>query len=209
MIKGKGKRFVAMLLAAIMILGALPMSAFAAPASDIPSEMLDNKYLDALAYTGYKVQAQKDDGTIFKKYGYQLEGSSILSGITYDYTCNGLETTSAGKPDIAVFRANGLCCASYVSYVCFNYLPNVAGVDVSKVPRPSNYKSASGLSSAADGWVSAGLAAEFLLRRVRTAVILCRARKSPLVPWLFSNPFREVISPMSLCMPVTTTDSIF
>lgn len=48
-----------------------------------------------LAYTGYKVQAQKDDGTIFKKYGYQLEGSSILSGITYDYTCNGLETTSA------------------------------------------------------------------------------------------------------------------
>lgn len=51
MIKGKGKRFVAMLLAAIMILGALPMSAFAAPASDIPSEMLDNKYLDALAYT--------------------------------------------------------------------------------------------------------------------------------------------------------------
>lgn len=158
MIKGKGKRFVAMLLAAIMILGALPMSAFAAPASDIPSEMLDNKYLDALAYTGYKVQAQKDDGTIFKKYGYQLEGSSILSGITYDYTCNGLETTSAGKPDIAVFRANGLCCASYVSYVYFNYLPNVAGVDVSKVPRPSNYKSASGLSSAADGWVSAGLA---------------------------------------------------
>lgn len=54
MIKGKGKRFVAMLLAAIMILGALPMSAFAAPASDIPSEMLDNKYLDALGL--YRLQ---------------------------------------------------------------------------------------------------------------------------------------------------------
>lgn len=209
MIKGKGKRFVAMLLAAIMILGALPMSAFAAPASDIPSEMLDNKYLDALAYTGYKVQAQKDDGTIFKKYGYQLEGSSILSGITYDYTCNGLETTSAGKPDIAVFRANGLCCASYVSYVCFNYLPNVAGVDVSKVPRPSNYKSASGLSSAADGWVSAGLARRISFTQSADGSNFVPSEEIPIGSLLFSNPFREVISPMSLCMPVTTTDSIF
>ena len=157
MFKGKGKRLAAMLLTAIMMLGTLPMSAFAAPASDIPSEMLDNDFLDALAYTGYNVQAQKDDGTIFKKYGYQLEGSSILSGITYDYTCSGLETNASGKPDIAAFRTGGLCCASDVSYVYFNYLPNVAGVDVSAVPRPANYRSASGLSAAADGWVSAGL----------------------------------------------------
>ena len=64
MFKGKGKRLAAMLLTAIMMLGTLPMSAFAAPASDIPSEMLDNDFLDALAYTGYNVQAQKDDGTI-------------------------------------------------------------------------------------------------------------------------------------------------
>lgn len=49
-----------------MIFAALPMSALAAPASDIPSEMLDNVYLDALAYTGYNVQAQKNDGTILR-----------------------------------------------------------------------------------------------------------------------------------------------
>ena len=157
MFKMKAKRLAAIFLAVIMTLAALPMSAFAAPASDIPAEMLDNHYLDALAYTGYNVQSQMNDGTIFKTYGSRLAGSSILSGITYGYTSSGLETDGSGKPDIAAFRSGGLCCASYVSYVYFNYLPNVAGVDVSSVPRPQNYRSASGISAAADSWVAAGL----------------------------------------------------
>lgn len=160
MLKTNSKKVLSMLFAVMMIFAAIPMSVFAAPASDIPSEMLDNVYLDALAYTGYNVQAQKNDGSIFKKYGYQLEGSSILSGITYDdsYTCSGLETNVAGQPDIAKFRNIGLCCASYVSYVYFNYLPNVKGFDVSGVPRPANYRSASSVSAAADQWVASGLA---------------------------------------------------
>lgn len=157
MFKMKAKRLTAIFLTVIMTLAALPMSAFAAPASDIPAEMLDNHYLDALAYTGYNVQSQMNDGTIFKTYGSRLAGSSILSGITYGYTSSGLETDGSGKPDIAAFRSGGLCCASYVSYVYFNYLPNVAGVDVSSVPRPQNYRSASGISAAADSWVAAGL----------------------------------------------------
>lgn len=59
-------RILSMLLAMLMLVSMLPTSVFAAPASDIPANMLDNVYLDALEYTGYKVQAQKNDGTIFK-----------------------------------------------------------------------------------------------------------------------------------------------
>ena len=55
------KKWLSMLLTAVMLVAALPISAFAAPASGIPANMLDNVYLDALANTGYNVQAQKDD----------------------------------------------------------------------------------------------------------------------------------------------------
>lgn len=146
-------------LAVLMLIGLFPTSAFAAPASDIPKEMLDNVYLDALAYTGYGVQTQKNDGTIFKKYG-STAPSSILSGITYDYTyaCSGLETTASGKPDIAKFKQKGLCCASYTSYVYFNYLPNVAGVDTSQISRPANLKSAGSWNTEANSWISSGTA---------------------------------------------------
>ena len=120
MVKRKSTKIVSMLLAVVMILGALPMSAFAAPNSDIPSDMLDNKYLDALAYTGYDVQAQKNDGSIFVTYGSRVS-ASIRSNITYDTGPSGLETvtksgTATGKaPDIAKYESSGLCCASYVS----------------------------------------------------------------------------------------------
>lgn len=158
-VKNKTK-LLSVLLALVMLFSALPLSVFAAPASDIPADMLNNVYLDALAYTGYDVQAIKNDGRIFKKYGSALEGSGILSGITYDYSyqCSGLETTSSGIPDISKFQQNGLCCASYTSYVYFNYLPNVAGVDTSGVTRPNNLRSASSWNDAANGWVSSGKA---------------------------------------------------
>lgn len=160
----KFKRFLAAFLAVLMIIGTVPITSFAAPASDIPAEMLDNVYLDALAYTGYKVQAQKNDGTIFKKYAWQ-DCDQYLSGITYDnsFIVNGTETvtdssTVTGKaPNIARFKETGLCCASYVSYVLFNYLPNIAGIDTSNFEKPSNLKSASSYHEAAEKWVSAGV----------------------------------------------------
>ena len=70
------KKWLSMLLTAVMLVAALPISAFAAPASGIPANMLDNVYLDALAYTGYNVQAQKDDGTIFIKTGSSVSALS-------------------------------------------------------------------------------------------------------------------------------------
>lgn len=161
----KKSKLLSVLLAVVMLLSALPLTAFAAPASDIPTDMLNNAYLDALAYTGYDVQSLKNDGRIFKKYGSALEGSGVLSGITYDnsYRCSGLETVSAGTatgvaPDISKFRQNGLCCASYTSYVYFNYLPNIAGIDTSGITLPDNLRSASSWNSAANSWVSTGKA---------------------------------------------------
>ena len=109
-------------IALIMLVSALPLSA--APAADIPSKMLDNIYLDALTYTGYKTDVQKADGSIFKTYSGNAP-ASVWSGIGYGSGPSGLETVAAdnktGKaPDIARFKANGLCCASYVSYVYYN-----------------------------------------------------------------------------------------
>ena len=108
--------------ALIMLVSALPLSA--APAADIPSKMLDNIYLDALTYTGYKTDVQKADGSIFKTYSGNAP-AAVRSGIGYGTGPSGLETVAAdnktGKaPDIAKFKANGLCCASYVSYVYYN-----------------------------------------------------------------------------------------
>ena len=52
------KKLLSLLLALVMVLSAFPISAFAAPASDIPDKMLDNPIVRALAYTGYNVQKQ-------------------------------------------------------------------------------------------------------------------------------------------------------
>ena len=143
-----------------VILASSLLNLSAAPAADIPSKMLDNIYLDALTYTGYKTDAQKADGSIFKTYSGNAP-ASVRSGIGYGTGPSGLETVAAdnktGKaPDIARFKANGLCCASYVSYVYYNYLPNIARMDVSKIPSPQNPRSPVSYNTAVDGWVANG-----------------------------------------------------
>lgn len=163
MFKKNIKKTLAILLTVMIIISAIPFTVFAAPAADIPAEMLDNDFLDALAYTGYKVQAQKNDGTIFKKYG--STASAYLSGITYDksFVVEGDETvkdssTVSGKaPDLARFKQYGLCCAGYVSYVYFNYLPNIKGYDMSDFTKPTNLKSSTSYHEAAEKWVAAGV----------------------------------------------------
>lgn len=155
-------RILSMLLAVLMLISMMPTSVFAAPASDIPAEMLDNVFLDALEYTGYKVQAQRDDGTIFKKYSGGA--TAYLSKISYGLNKYGTETvaksgTATGlAPDIAGFESSGLCCASYVSYVYYNYLPNIAGIDTSSATRPYNLRTATAYNAAANAWISAGTA---------------------------------------------------
>lgn len=132
-------RLLTALLAVLMIFSVMPMSAFAAPASDIPAELLDNPILRALEYTGYDVQAQKDKGTLYQSghYGSQLLNNDpgILSDIHYGTSTSGRETVADSStvtglaPDMARFENYGLCCAGFVSYFALNYLPNIEGKD--------------------------------------------------------------------------------
>lgn len=144
----------------MVILASSLLNLSAAPAADIPAKMLDNIYLDALTYTGYKTDVQKADGSIFKTYSGNAP-ASVRSGIGYGTGPSGLETVAAdnktGKaPDIAKFKNGGLCCASYVSYVYYNYLPNIARMDVSKIPQPANPRSPISYNSAVENWVKSG-----------------------------------------------------
>lgn len=149
-------RCLSIILAAMMVLSALPFTAFATPASDIPEEMLDNSILRALEYTGYDVQTQKSNGTIYQSgyYSSSLANAApgILSDISYGLSMSGKETTKDSAtitglaPDIAKFEQYGLCCASFVTYFICNYLPNIEGVDTSLI---SNAIKETGLNSQA------------------------------------------------------------
>lgn len=150
------KKLLSLLLALVMVLSAFPISAFAAPASDIPDKMLDNPIVRALAYTGYNVQKQKDNGTIYQTghYGGALKRNApnVLSDIHYGTATSGKETVSdsstvTGKaPNIARFEQYGLCCASFVTYFICNYLPNIEGADTQFITDAIN---ATGMNSQA------------------------------------------------------------
>lgn len=144
------------LLAVFMLLSMIPMQLFAASVEN-PWEngtRTDNVFLDALAYLGYET-------TRFTKHNEV--GNDVSSNYRTNIGYNtggatGLETTSAGKPNVATFKSKGLCCGSYSAYVYFNYLPNVAGVDTSFLTCPSNPRSTTSWHTAAESWVSAGTA---------------------------------------------------
>lgn len=130
------KRILSAVLAVIMLLSMVPLSAMAAPASDLPDNMVDSPILRALEYTGYDVQKQKDNGTLYQTNSYgSRTPADVLSNIHYGTNMSGKETiadssTVTGKaPDIAKFEKNGLCCAAFVTYYVCNYLPNIEGAD--------------------------------------------------------------------------------
>ncbi len=134
--KKKFPKLMSALLAVVMMLSAIPMTAFAAPASDLPANMTDHSILRALEYTGYNVQQQKNDGTLYQSGSYgSRTPASVLSDISYGTSTSGRETvadssTPTGKaPNIAKFEQSGLCCAAFVSYYICNYLPNIEGSD--------------------------------------------------------------------------------
>ena len=123
----------------------------------------DNVFLDALEYTGYKLEVQRNSGRMWGSYGNyvlcsQKRGLGWLSDITYDDygRATGYETDENGKPDIPYFEDTGLVCASYVTYVYFNYLPNVAGIDTSMLDRPKKSTSANDWYIAGKKWVEKG-----------------------------------------------------
>lgn len=122
-----------------------------------------NVFLDALEYTGYKLNVQRNSGMMWGSFGNyilcsQKKGLGWLSDITYDDygRASGYEVDEKGKPNISYFENTGLVCASYVTYVYFNYLPNVAGIDTSMLARPDKPVLANDWYIAGKKWIDAG-----------------------------------------------------
>ncbi len=116
----------------------------------------DNVFLDALAYTGYNLEKHRSDG---KMWQYILSNDKKwrgwLSGITYGGGSSGLETKN-GLPNIKAFEKGGLVCASFATYVYFNYLPNIAKIDTSCLDIPEKTYSAQSFYEAAQKWLKKG-----------------------------------------------------
>jgi len=116
-----------------------------------------NVFLDALIYTGYNYKKTVKDNP---NWNYvlcaQKRGKGWLSKITYGGGSTGYEKTSSGKPNIKKFQKGGLVCASYATYVYFNYLPNVAKINTSKLAKPKRSYSANDWYIAGQKWVKAG-----------------------------------------------------
>ncbi len=121
-------------------------------------DMNDNVFMDSLIYTGYNIQKHIADGEMWKyRLASTKRAKGWLSKIGYSGIPSGYEKTSDGKPNIDYFiKKGGLCCASYVTYVYFNYLPNVAGIDTSFLDKPSSSVWADDWYKAAKKWVEKG-----------------------------------------------------
>ena len=120
-----------------------------------------NVFLDALEYTGYNLTANRKSGLMWASgNNYVLcsrkRGLGWLSNITYGGGSTGYETTENGLPNIHSFERGGLVCATYATYVYFNYLPNVAGIDTSSLMRPERSYDANCWYIAGKQWVDAG-----------------------------------------------------
>ena len=125
--------------------------------TDIFTTIDNNIFMDALIYTGYNITKHRDDGRMWEYiYSADKRGLGYLSNISYGGGCSGYETDDSGRPNIARFEKGNLVCASFVTYVYFNYLPNVAGIDTSALTRPTSSVNAHSFYTAAKDWVEKG-----------------------------------------------------
>lgn len=193
-------RILSMLMVMLMLVSMLPTSVFAAPASDIPANMLDNVYLDALEYTGYKVQAQKNDGTIFKKYSGGA--TAYLSKISYGLNKYGTETVTKAvrqpgshriSPDsrAAVFAVPPMfrMCTTTICPTLRALTP--AAQPVHTICAPQRHTTLLRMRGSVPERHAASASA-----RMRTEIISFPARISQSVLSSFSNTFRPGISHM-------------
>lgn len=131
--------------------------------ANLALDVEDNIFMDSLIYTGYNINKHKSDGKMWVYVlAAQKRGLGWLSKISYDYDggTTGYEVNAQGLPDIAYFEKKDLVCASYATYVYFNYLPNVAGIDTSFLTRPKNPTLAHDWYIAALDWVEKGYSKE-------------------------------------------------
>lgn len=146
------------------------------------SDIDDNIFLDALIYTGYNINKHRADGRMWQYIlAANKRGLGYLSNITYGGGSSGYET-SGGKPDIKYFEKHGLVCASYVTYVYFNYLPNVAGIDTSALPKPTRSTSANDWYLALKQWVSKGYSRKISFTASKTSAGFVNFKPSEKIP---------------------------
>ncbi len=116
----------------------------------------DNVFLDALEYTGYNLKKHRKDGLMWKYIlSHDKKHRNWLSNITFGGGSTGLETKN-GLPNIAKFEKGGLVCASFATYVYFNYLPNIAKIDTSSLAIPEKTYAAESFHAAAKKWLKKG-----------------------------------------------------
>lgn len=129
--------------------------------ADQKENLEGNVFFDALVYTGYNIEQHRADGLMWQYVlAANKRGKGWLSDITYAGGSDGYEVTEEGLPDISFFERHGLVCASYATYVYFNYLPNVAGIDTSELTRPEKAYNANDWYQAAKDWVEKGYSKE-------------------------------------------------
>lgn len=98
--KKKFSKIMSAFLAGAMLLSTAPVRTFAAVASDLPDNMADSAILRALEYTGYDVQKQKNDGTLYQPGSFGSSApASVLSDISYGLSLTGKETVSGSKAE--------------------------------------------------------------------------------------------------------------
>lgn len=143
-LKGVSKRVLSGLLAVILVMTLFPTSFASAAYQDDYADMIKgNHVIDGLAYLGYDFEGLIKDEKLFQIW----TGDAIkpyLTDVFYKNDCkaSGKETvdaaagdkTATGKvPKVDYFEQVGLNCGGFVTYYYFNYLVNVAGVDISKL----------------------------------------------------------------------------
>ena len=163
-------RVVAMMLSLLTVLSVVPsVSMTASAATKIPkitesTPLKDNPYMQALFAVGFDKNGWRkytsDNGTC-KLFDYSLWDSfesnvwtnkkGILYDSDFDSSANGLDpkVTSSTTSESLIKGFNdkgGLCCASFVSYVIFNYLPN-KGYDISRYGKASEISDLSNVDS--------------------------------------------------------------
>ncbi|MDY2783302.1 MAG: hypothetical protein SOT80_07905, partial [Candidatus Pseudoruminococcus sp.] len=63
------KRTIAIIIAFSILLVSIIIPPYVSAANNVPNNMLNNVFLNALEYTGYDVQKQISNGTIYRNYG--------------------------------------------------------------------------------------------------------------------------------------------
>lgn len=132
--------------------------------SNIPIGMQTSVYMEALAYIGYNVQGQIKNNTLFKTYGSKAKAynSKVKYGFAGDGNSGayGYETVN-GLPNLTKFKNEGLVCGSFVTYVLFNYMPNVAGINTQNLKEGANIsvlRGVLGWNNLMNSWIKKGIA---------------------------------------------------